>query len=177
MTNLKIYTTIYIFRIHFWYILAHYNYLQLLCREIIELLIYRGFPRPFCRTNWSSEPEVKLRFYFSEKVVLSSSGIPIKRRLKIRNYIMKNSRNFQAQRVVISLIFPTGQISKITTHWRHQIEIKEREIKADNFFYQNAVKYKSAPHTRKSESTRIKRSKNNWLKLFLIAKFPETNFY
>ena len=23
-----------------------YNYLQLLCREIIEFLLYRGFPRP-----------------------------------------------------------------------------------------------------------------------------------
>ena len=40
-----------------------YNYV--LCREIIEFLLYRGFPGQFatlvifCRPNWSREPEVK----------------------------------------------------------------------------------------------------------------------
>ena len=88
-----------------------YNYLQLLCREIIEFLIERGFPRPI----WpAKDHERGMGDLLQAKFVKRTRGevknlISRKSRctqfyrlldyqvndawLKIRNFIMKNPRN------------------------------------------------------------------------------------
>ena len=80
---------------------SNYNYLQLLCREIIEYLLYRGFPRPI----WPAKDHERGEGSFAVQIgqgnpkkllytILSFFGIPSKRWLKIRNSIIKNPRNF-----------------------------------------------------------------------------------
>ena len=49
----------------------NYNYLQQLCREIIQFSLYKGVPRPI----WQKKITKKLLY-----TILSSSGIPSKRR-------------------------------------------------------------------------------------------------
>ena len=40
------------------------NYLQLLCREIIEFLLYRGFPRPI----WPAKYHERSEGYFAGQI-------------------------------------------------------------------------------------------------------------
>ena len=73
----------------------YYNYLQLLCREIIEFLLYRGFPRPIWPAKYhersegyfagqigQGNPRWSKNFNFPKKLlytILSSFGITSKR--------------------------------------------------------------------------------------------------
>ena len=57
------------FKVYFIYGLKYtlsmvYNYLQQLCREIIEFLLYRGFPRPI----WPPKYHERSEGNFSDKV-------------------------------------------------------------------------------------------------------------
>ena len=47
---------------------CHKNYLQLLYREIEEILLYQGFPRPIL----PAKPMAKLIFNFQKKLVLNN---------------------------------------------------------------------------------------------------------
>ena len=47
---------------------GNYNYLQLLCREIIKVLLYRGFPRPIWLPNVTSVAGIKADNFYQKAI-------------------------------------------------------------------------------------------------------------
>ena len=131
---------------------VHYNYLQLLCREIMEFYFTEGFPRPIARDILQAKlvegARGKVKFLISRKSCCTQFyrllEYLVKYVWKIRKCFMTNPRKSWGPAGGNLTYYPHGTKSNITTLWRHQTVVKEREIKVNNF-HQKAVKIISAP--------------------------------